>query len=73
MKRYRESIATARKALALRPAYAEAWNNIAAGHIALGEFEQGITSGEEALKINPSLQIARNNVNYARTQLQTRK
>lgn len=73
MGRYRESIASAQRAIAVRPGYAEAWNNIAAGHIALKEFEAGIAAGEEALKYNPALQIARNNVAYARQQLQTRK
>jgi len=73
MGRYRESIASARRAIALRPSYAEAWNNVAAGHIALREWDQGIAAGEEALRINPSLQIARNNLNFARQQLQNRK
>ena len=73
MARYRDSIASAQRAIALRPGYAEAWNNVAAGHIALKEFEPGIAAGEEALKYNPSLQIARNNVAYARQQLQARK
>ena len=69
MRRYRECIAAARRALALRPAYAEAWNNIAAAHNALKEWPQGIAAGEEALKINPALEIARNNLAYARRQL----
>jgi tetratricopeptide (TPR) repeat protein len=71
--RYRESIASAQRALALRPSYAEAWNNIAAGHNALREWDQGIAACEEALRINPSLQIARNNLDYARRQLLNRK
>ena len=72
MRRYRECIAAAQRALALRPAYAEAWNNIAAAHNALKEWAQGIAAGEEALRINPSLQIARNNLAFARQQLQAR-
>jgi len=66
--RYRECIASAERALIIRPLYAEAWNNVAAAHNALGEWDQGIAAGEEALKINPSLQIARNNLNFARQQ-----
>jgi Flp pilus assembly protein TadD len=69
VRRYRECIAAARRALALRPEYAEAWNNIAAAHNALREWSQGIAAGEEALRINPSLQIARNNVAFARQQM----
>ena len=44
-----------------------------ASHNALGNFEQGIAAGEKAIQLNPSLQIARNNVEYARRQLQNRK
>ena len=71
--RYRECIASAERALIMRPLYAEAWNNVAAAHNALREWDQGIAAGEEALKINPSLQIARNNVNFARQQKQSGK
>lgn len=73
MARYRESIASAKRAIELRPGYAEAWNNVAAAHNALNEFDQGIAAGEEALRLNPALQIARNNVAYARQRLQNRK
>jgi tetratricopeptide (TPR) repeat protein len=73
MRRYRECITWARRALEIRPAYAEAWNNIGAAHNALSEWAQGIAASEEALKINPSLQIARNNLAYARQQLQNKK
>ena len=68
MRRFRECIASARQALALRPSYAEAMNNIAAAHNALGEWDAGIAAGEEALRLNPSLQIALNNVKFAREQ-----
>ena len=39
--RYADSIAACRAALALRPAYAEAWNNIGAAYNKLGQFEEG--------------------------------
>jgi tetratricopeptide (TPR) repeat protein len=73
MRRYRECIASARRALDVRPEYAEAWNNIGAAHNALSEWTQGIAASEQALRINPSLQIARNNLAYARQQLQNKK
>jgi tetratricopeptide (TPR) repeat protein len=73
MRRYRESIASAKRAIELRPSYAEAWNNVLAGHNALGEWDQAIPAGEEALRLNPSLQIARNNLNFARQQIQNRR
>jgi Flp pilus assembly protein TadD len=68
--RYRECMASAARALALRPAYAEAYNNIAAAHNALGEWDAGIAAAEEAVKLNPALEIARNNLAYARQQRQ---
>jgi len=68
MGRYRDSIASAQRAVALRSGYAEAFNNIAAGHIALGEWDAGIAAAEEALRLNPTLAIARNNLAYARAQ-----
>src|SRR5581483_6165840 len=44
--RYRECIDAARRALDLRPGYAEAYNNIAAGEIAMGEWDAGIAAAE---------------------------
>ena len=73
MRRYRECIASARRALQIRPQYAEAWNNIGAAHNALREWSEGIAASEAALRINPSLQIARNNLAFARQQLQNTK
>jgi Flp pilus assembly protein TadD len=73
MGRFRECIESARRALALRPAYAEAYNNIAAAYNALGEWDAGIAAGEEAVRLNPSLQIAKNNLTYARQQRQRAK
>ena len=62
---FRESIASAQAALKLRPDYAEAYNNIAAGHNALHEWDQGIAAAEKAVRLNPNLQIAKNNLAYA--------
>jgi len=63
--KYRESIASAEAALKLRPGYAEAYNNIAAGHNALREWDDGIAAAQEAVRLNPNLQIAKNNLAYA--------
>jgi protein O-mannosyl-transferase len=70
--RFRECIDLASAALKLRPGYAEAYNNVAAGHIALGEWDAGIAAAEEALRLNPNLAIARNNIAYARQRKQQR-
>lgn len=70
--RFRECIASATQALSLRPEYAQAYNNIAAAHNGLGEWDAGIAAGEQAVRLNPGLQIAQNNLNYARRQKQGR-
>ena len=63
--RYRDSIASAEAALTLKPDYAAAYNNIAAGHNALKEWDQGIAAAQEAVRLDPNLQIAKNNLAYA--------
>ena len=67
--RYAESIAAARGALALRPGYAEAWNNIGAAYNQLGQYEKGAAACEEALRLKPDYTLARNNLQYAREML----
>jgi tetratricopeptide (TPR) repeat protein len=69
--RYAESIAAARAALALKPGYAEAWNNIGAAYNRLGQYEKGAAACEEALRLRPDYALARNNLQYAREMLKT--
>ena len=64
--RYAESIAASRAALALRPNYPEAWNNIGAAYNKLGRYEEAAAACEEALRLKPDFQLARNNLQYAR-------
>jgi tetratricopeptide (TPR) repeat protein len=73
MGRYTASIESARKALALKPDYAEAYNNVAAGYNALHKWDEGIAAAAEALRFNPNLAIARNNLAYALQQKRLRK
>lgn len=67
--RFDECIATARKALELRPTYAEAYSNIGAAYASRSKWNEAIQAAEEALKIDPNLQIAKNNLAWARSQL----
>ncbi len=67
---FRECIDLARLALARQPGYAEAYNNLAAGFIGLGQWDDGIAAAEDALRLNPDLVSARNNLAYARRQKQ---
>jgi Flp pilus assembly protein TadD len=69
--RYAESIAASRATLKLRPAYAEAWNNIGAAYNKLGRYAEADAACEEALRLKPDFQLARNNLQYAREMAKT--
>jgi tetratricopeptide (TPR) repeat protein len=71
-RRFRECIAFAEEALKLRPDYPEAYNNIAAGHLALAEWDAAIAAAEQALKLKPDFALARGNLDYARAQKSAR-
>jgi protein O-mannosyl-transferase len=62
------SIDAARHALALRADYAEAFNNLAAAHNALGQWNEGIEAATRALAIRPDFTLARNNLAWAMSQ-----
>ena len=64
--RFDEAIAAARAALALRPDYAEAHNNLAAAYASKGMWDEAIRAAEEALRLRPDFQLARNNLAWAR-------
>ena len=49
----------------MRPNYAEAWNNIGAAYNKLGRYEEAAAACEEALRLKPDFQLARNNLQYA--------
>lgn len=67
--RYAESITASHSAIALRPGYAEAWNNIGAVYNRLGRYERGIAACKEALRLKPGFERAQNNLQYARQML----
>jgi tetratricopeptide (TPR) repeat protein len=63
--RYEDSIAACRRALELRPDYADAYNNICAASNQLGKWDQAITACEQALRLKPDFELARNNLRWA--------
>ena len=67
--RYVEAIAACRAALAVRPDYAEAWNNICAANNKLSRYQEAIAACEQALRYKPDFELARNNLQYAREKL----
>ena len=61
-------IASARRALAIDPHSAEAYNNLGAAYAGLGQWDEAIASDREALRANPELQIAKNNLAWSLSQ-----
>jgi tetratricopeptide (TPR) repeat protein len=68
--KFDECIQAARDALTLRPAYSEAWNNIAAAYNAESKWDEGISAAVEAVRLSPDNQLAKNNLAWAIQQKQ---
>ncbi len=68
---YQQSISEAQAALKADPHSAEAWNNIGAGYGAMHEWDLGIAAEQQALKLNPNLTIAANNLRWFQSQRST--
>jgi protein O-mannosyl-transferase len=67
--RFEECIRSSERALQLRPAYAEAFNNICAAENALGNYASAADACEHALALNPDFALARNNLAVAKAGL----
>jgi tetratricopeptide (TPR) repeat protein len=65
---FQKSIQDAREALKLRPDYAEAYNNIAAGYEGLHDWDRAIEAAQKAVSLKPDFQLAKNNLAWARQQ-----
>jgi tetratricopeptide (TPR) repeat protein len=63
--KFEDSIAAAKKALALKPDYAEAYNNISAAYNSLGKWDDGIEAASQAVRLKPDYQLAKNNMQWA--------
>jgi tetratricopeptide (TPR) repeat protein len=66
--RYNDCISAAKQVLRLRPGYAEAYNNIAAGYESMGRWDEAVAAAQEAIRLRPDFQLARNNLAYALSQ-----
>lgn len=62
---FQQSIEDARRALALEPLSAEAWNNIGADYGALHRWDEAIAADKQAIAIRPEFQLAKNNLAWA--------
>jgi hypothetical protein len=56
------SLEAARSALALKEDYAEAYNKVGVANAGLGLWDAAIAAVEEALRLQPDFQLARNNL-----------
>jgi|GEM_PF-1609318 len=56
------------KAIALNPKSAVAYSNLGFAYSILQEYKKGIEFGEKALQIDSTFQLAKNNLNWARTE-----
>jgi len=63
--KYLESIGAAQTALQLKPDYAEAYNNIGAAYAALRLWDPAIEADQQAVRLQPAMQLARNNLAWA--------
>ncbi|WP_156993748.1 tetratricopeptide repeat protein [Terriglobus sp. TAA 43] len=61
-KDYPGTITAAEKVLALNPKSAAAYNNIAAAYAGMGQWKQAVENVKHALDIDPTFQLARNNL-----------
>ena len=67
-RRYNDCIRAAQNALARQPDLAEAYNNIAAAHEELGQWDAAIAAANQAIRLKPDFQLARNNLGWSLTQ-----
>jgi tetratricopeptide (TPR) repeat protein len=63
--KYLESIGAAQTALHLQPDYPEAYNNIGAAYAAMRLWDPAIQADRQAVRLQPGLQLARNNLAWA--------
>jgi Flp pilus assembly protein TadD len=63
--RFADAIDSAKKALTLRPGYAEAYNNLAAAHASMKHWDDAILAAREAVRLKPDFQLAKNNLAWA--------
>jgi tetratricopeptide (TPR) repeat protein len=63
--KYLESIGAAQTALRVKPDYAEAYNNIGAAYASLRLWDPAIQADQQALQLEPAMQLARNNLAWA--------
>jgi protein O-mannosyl-transferase len=64
-RQYEKAVAAAQSAIFLRPAYAEAYNNVGAAYAALQSWDLAIEADRQAIQLKPDYQLARGNLAWA--------
>lgn len=62
---YENCLNACMKALAIKPDYTLAYNNMCSAYIHLGQYDKAIAAGKRALEISPDFERARNNIKWA--------
>lgn len=65
---FQGSLEAARKAIELRPDYAEAYNNIAAAFASMQRWDEAIEAARTAVRLKPDYQLAKNNLAWAESE-----
>jgi protein O-mannosyl-transferase len=63
--RFQECIAAAKRAIAIKPDFPEAYNNLAAAYEGLKQWDDAIAAAQQAIKLKPDFQLAKNNLAYS--------
>ena len=67
---FEAAIQMSERAIALRPSYAEAYNNVGAAYCELGQWRRAIEALETAVRLRADFPLARNNLAWARAELE---
>lgn len=67
LKRYENCIEICNKLLNVNPKSFQAFNNLCVSYNQLGDFKNGVKYGKLAVEANPNSQLAKNNLNWARS------
>lgn len=60
-----ESAMAAKAAIAIKPDYGIAWNNVCAAYNKIGEWDSALVAGKKAVELNPTDELSKNNLLYA--------
>jgi tetratricopeptide (TPR) repeat protein len=68
-KEFQKCIEACQKALKIDPNSADAYNNMGAAYNGLSEWQKAIDACSKSLELNPGFQLAKGNLNWAKSQL----